>query len=577
MNTFLNFFQLLSSSQKKGFFILFFLSFFTIGLEVLSIGSIVPLVLFFLGEQLSNVKFFIPFDSNIFATFSEDEIIKYIFIFIFASFIIKNLILVYVVFLESRISWNIEYFFRKELFKKFLNESLDYHSLTASSYKINLVYKECSYIFHGVLHFISLVTEAIFTSAICFLIIFYYPKIFAILSLSIFGTMILYHLFTKKILTRLSKERQEGDQHLINRIQNGINGIREMKIYNTEKKYLEDFTKNTFKLFNISRLLQALVRIPKIILEVAIILALFLAIVIFLYSGNETQNTLALLSLLVISAVRVMPSFLKLYNSYQSLKISKPSIELITKELITIKDFKNNKNNDKDDLSIKFETIELKDVSYSIKETDRTLFKNVNLKINKNEIIGIKGESGIGKSTLIDVISGFKKPSKGNIFVEKINIHNFPKSWQKNISYVPQEIFLLDDTIYMNICFEEKSKIDLKKLEDCCNKAEIIKLINELPDGFDTKIGEGGSRLSQGQRQRLGLARALYHTPEVLIMDESTNALDLKTEEKVLKILKKLSDSITIIIISHSNKPLSYCDRVFEIKNQEIRITENLK
>tara|TARA_B100001057_G_scaffold499059_1_gene608214 strand:- start:4566 stop:6296 length:1731 start_codon:yes stop_codon:yes gene_type:complete len=572
MQIFLNFFSLISKPQRNSFIILFFLTFVTVILEVISIGSIVPVVLFILGEQLTNIKFFISFDSSFLSEFSDREIIKYILIFIFSAFILKNLILIYTVFLESRISWNIEYIFRRKLFKKFLYENLDYHSQKPSSYKINLVYKECSYIFHGILNFIVLITELIFSSAIFMLILFYYPKIFLILFFTILSTIILYNQFTKKKLNHLSEQRQAGDQLLIKRIHNGINGIREMKIYNTEQKYLNDFTKNTYELFNISRLLQALVKIPKIILEISIIAGLFVSVGIFLYIfNNEAQNALALLSLLVICSVRVLPSILRLYNSYQSLKISKPSFQIITHELINKNALTNSEEIKEKEIPINFNSIELKNIEYLIKESNRILFKNVNVKINKNEIIGIKGESGIGKSTLIDIISGFKKPSKGLILANNIDIFKHPKSWQKKISYVPQEIFLLDDTIFMNICFKEKSKVNLKKLLDCCKKAEIQTLIDELPNGINTIIGEAGSRLSQGQRQRLGIARALYHEPEILIMDEATNALDLITEKKVLNIVSNISKNVTTFIVSHSDKPLSYCDRILEIKNQEIR------
>ena len=130
--------------------------------------------------------------------------------------------------------------------------------------------------------------------------------------------------------------------------------------------------------------------------------------------------------------------------------------------------------------------------------------------------------------------------------------------------------FLLDDTVYMNVCFKEKSMIDLKKFNECCKKAEIQKFIEELPKGIDTIIGEAGSKLSQGQKQRLGIARALYHDPQILIMDEATNALDKETEEKVMQIIKKISSNVTTIIVSHSDKPLGFCNKVFEIKNQEI-------
>ena len=185
-----------------------------------------------------------------------------------------------------------------------------------------MIYKECSYIFHGILNFIIITTEIVFSSAI-FVYYYFIIQNFLVLFFLILFTILFYNQFTKKT-QRFIKTTSIRDQLLIKRINNGINGIREMKIYNTQQKFLNDFTKNTFELFNVSRLLQALVKIPKIILEISIITGLFFVVGVFIYLGNPPQSILALLSLLVVSAIRVLPSILRLYNSYQALKIAKP-------------------------------------------------------------------------------------------------------------------------------------------------------------------------------------------------------------------------------------------------------------
>ena len=205
-------------------------------------------------------------------------------------------------------------------------------------------------------------------------------------------------------------------------------------------------------------------------------------------------------------------------------------------------------------------------------KSDKPVLKNVNLTIKKNEFVGIVGETGSGKSTLVDLLIGLMEPNEGTITVDGKNINKNLNSWKKNLGYVSQNLYLLDESIKNNIAFGYKdNEIDKVKVENSIEKSQLSKFINNLKNGLDSKVGERGVKISGGERQRIGIARALYNDPEILVFDEATSALDLDTEKKLLETLIKFKKNKTFIFITHRTSGLSYCDRIFKIENSEIK------
>ncbi len=275
------------------------------------------------------------------------------------------------------------------------------------------------------------------------------------------------------------------------------------------------------------------------------------------------------LALLGVSAFRILPSMSKILQSFQQLKYSRSAIDVIYKELnnekLNIESFDNNKN-------ISFKNLLIEDLNFSYSNKDKPILKDLSLRITKGKIYGFIGSSGSGKSTLLDIIMQLLEPESGKIFLnDNLNFKEHKNWWHKSIGYVPQNIFLNDDSIKNNIALgEEESEIDEKRLKDAINKSKLDDFINNLEDGYNTNIGENGARLSGGQIQRIGIARALYVDPEILFLDEITSSLDIKTETQIMNDIKYLKKNKTIIIITHRSSTTEICDEIFELKNNKL-------
>ena len=306
--------------------------------------------------------------------------------------------------------------------------------------------------------------------------------------------------------------------------------------------------------------------LPKYIFEIITVLFVSILLIFMNYIKLQTSEIITILTILGISMFRILPSINKILVSSQEIKYNLPVIELIENELKKIK------NNENETLvffkkKIDFSKIVLENLTF--KYQDQVILENINFEIIKNQTVGFLGESGSGKSTLANIIAYLLFPTEGNVYIEngkgsRISL----KHLQKNISYVPQNIFILEDNIKNNIILD--NEFDQDFFNNVLKNTELFEYVNKLSSKYDTLIGERGNNISGGQKQRIGLARALYSKPEILILDESTNALDEKTEKSIFKTLHALSGKMTILIITHKESNLFFCDKILTLKNRKI-------
>jgi len=287
-----------------------------------------------------------------------------------------------------------------------------------------------------------------------------------------------------------------------------------------------------------------------------------------------TASVIPIFGIYLAAAYRLVPSIAQIVQSIQSIQFNLRCAKNLSDDVDKFNAEENNKANLKSKISFNSE-LEISDCVFAYKSKEEQpkelVLNNLNLKIKKGDFVGIQGASGSGKSTLIDIILGLHKPLSGKILVDNTNIDGNLTKWQSLIGCVPQEVFILDDTLKKNIAFGVSSdQISEKKLNECLVFANLKNFVLTLEDGVETVIGEKGARLSGGQKQRIGIARAMYNNPEILIFDEATSSLDIETEAKIISEINSFKRKKTMIIVSHNSEILKNCDYIFNIESKKI-------
>ena len=316
---------------------------------------------------------------------------------------------------------------------------------------------------------------------------------------------------------------------------------------------------------------RTLALLPRVLIEFSALM-LILMILIFLISSNySSDNLIYALGLFVAALVRLLPSFNRLISARQQISYNSHVIDTIHHDYCLLRETKYNlyEQNTKFD-KINNSNIEFKNLSYTYPNSEKSILEDINFTIKPNSTIGIVGHSGVGKTTFVDLMLNLHSPTKGSILLDNKNINDI-KFWSKNIGYVSQNFFLLDTNILNNIAFGvPEDLINYSQVEKVAKDSQIYDFINTLPKKFESPIGEKGISLSGGQKQRIAIARALYNDPSILIFDESTSALDAKTENNLLDSIYNLKNKKTLIIISHKESILNRCEIIYKIENKKI-------
>ena len=539
-------------------------------LEIIGIGLIIPFfIIIFEGNSFSENS--LIFD--LVKRFSKDELIKYGAISILFIFFFKNLILSIFSILESKFIWKVKKYLAEKILYIYLVDEKNFVDKGNSSSIITILVKEISLFVHLLINCLIFISESLIFFSVIIIMLLLKPKIFLSLLffISLFFLIIIF--LSKKKITNLSLERIFYDKEYLKYSTQLVDGIREIKIYDQSSFFLNKFFKINNNIFDINWKLEQFQKLPKFWLEYFIILFIFI-LILFLNNQNfESQNIAIILSFIALAGSRLYPSANKLYQSFQKIKVYHPSYIAISnaiKKLDKI-NFKNsNQFKSKKLKNLEFNNeIRVENLSFSY--GNHEILKDVNFSIKKNKMIGIYGANGSGKSTLLDLIFGFAQANKGQVFVDNNKITDALDQWQVKISYVPQKIYLVDTSILENIIFKEKIDANEKLiLDSALEKSNLNNVLKNFPDGINTMVGERGSKISGGQQQRIGLARALFRQPEVLVMDESFNAIDQLTSNKIISTVKNMKD-ITRIIVSHNIEILEQCDETYKLSNGTIQ------
>lgn len=566
----------LTETEKKKITCLVFGFIFSGVLEAFGIGIIMPFV------SIVNDPELLSSYPGVFAFFSWLGIVEHnstiiiLALGILVLFSVKNLYLFFFMRFQYRFMHYNTANFSIRLLKQYLSVDYLYHLQKNSSQLLRNIKVEVPQVFTSVIGTsIILLSEIVITfSIICVLL--YLQPIATITGGVILGAVsVVFYRFLR------TKSRIYGEQRVIHEgetykwITQSLNGIKELRILGTEQYFLNRCNTHHQKLARITVFQYLVSQTPRLFMETLMVVTIMLMIVILMLHGTTAMQILPTLALFAAAAFRLMPAVNRILGAVISVRLATPGVELIYNELKDIRaKYKSLQiQATKERMSFTNE-IQVKNLSFRYPDARDHSIDKISVAIPKNQSVGIIGSSGAGKSTLLNLLLGLLSPSQGEILVDNVSIASNTRSWQNIIGFVPQEIYLMDDSVKKNIAYGiDEKEIDEMQVWEALRMAQLDEYVMELPERLETSVGERGVRISGGQKQRLGIARALYRNPEVLIFDEATSALDTSTEKEITKSIEQLANKKTIIIVAHRHTTIQNCDIIYKLENGSIKKT----
>jgi ABC-type multidrug transport system fused ATPase/permease subunit len=563
---------LFSRKQKAHLFLLLFIILGGAIAELLGVSMVLPFAeLLIDGEKLQNNNLFINV-MKLLQISNTDGLIAFLGISLIIVYVLKNVYLIFMYYYQYKFIYYNQKTLAAKLMKRYMNMPYLFHTTENSAVLVRTINEDVNRCFLVVLNSLQIITEVCVVLTLGMYLL--YTDVLMTLSILILvgGCAIIFVKIFRKKTQKYGKDYQYASGKMIQWLNQGFGGIKEIKVSEKTDFFVDKYEENYLKYATAQLKFQVLGQMPKGILETLTIGVVMLVVIIKVLSGVDMRETLPQLSVFIIAAYRILPSANRINNSLNTIMFNMPSMNKICNDLIYTQD-KIERNEPKSycggDVIYFKQDITIQSLSFRYPGKEKYVFRNVFMKIYRGESVAIVGPSGAGKTTFVDLILGLLNPEQGVILVDGIDILENKKAWANLVGYIPQTIYLSDDTVRNNIAFGYK-EIDDKKVWKALKQAQLDKFIQGLDKGLDTIVGERGVQLSGGQRQRIGIARALYHDPDILILDEATSALDTNTELAVMEAIEKFKGEKTMIIIAHRLSTIQNCDRVYEVRDSEI-------
>lgn len=565
-----NFYFLIPNKQKAKIFILVLLLSLGMIFEMAGLGILIPALAIIVTPNIeSKYPILKPF-LNFLGNPNQQQLVILTMTTILIVYFIKSFLYVYINWWQSKFTFNLAKEIKNRLFSGYLYMPYTFHLNRNSAQLFNNIQGEVS-------QFTTL-TQAVITNLIeismligIMLILFITePTGTLFISLFLLISVFLFQKITKKRLVLWGREKQNLSVSLTKNLMQGFGGVKDIKIFRKAEFFIKKVDVDNISFSKLMIKTNTLNNAPRSYLEFISVTALAGLIILMSIQAKPLDLFLPTIAVFATASFRILPSISKIIVGMQNIKFLIPVVDMLNNEFNLINS-KINIKEEKKRINQISDKIEIKKLYYQYENSPKYVLNNIDIIIKRSECIGIIGPSGSGKSTFVDLLLGILTPSKGEILIDNTNIIFDLKSWQLQIGYVPQSIFLIDDSLKNNIAFGiEESLINESQLTRALELSQLDDFVNSLPNGVNTIVGERGARLSGGQRQRIGIARALYNNPQILVLDEATSALDGKTEEGVMDSISKLQNKITIIIVAHRLTTLKSCDRIYEFNNGNI-------
>lgn len=420
----------------------------------------------------------------------------------------------------------------------------------------------------GVLALLSIALELLLTLGVLSVMIFVDPSATLIAVGILGGALGLWYVLVRERLLRWGQFVQDSSRNMIVGVNQTVGGLKEAMVLGRRDHFLDAFEVSARRNSVNRAKLGTVGQLPRLIGEVVVIASAMIIVGLILDRTDRIMEAVPVAGVFAVAAMRILPSVSRIFAGFGRVRQSIPALNDLYADLIRVEQAEQNTAKDRDNFRPFNYEIRLDNVSYAYPGSETPSLRGISMAIRKGETVGLVGRSGAGKTTLADVILGLLKPVSGEVQMDGLDIQKDLRSWQRGIGYVPQEIYLCDDTIRNNIAFGIASnEIDSTRIDTVLKQAHLEEVVASLPNGVDTAVGERGVRLSGGQRQRIGIARALYHEPDVIVLDEATSSLDSLAEKNISEAIDSLKGIKTIIVIAHRLSTVKNCDRIMLLED----------
>jgi len=578
VKTFLSMFgqmvQILDKKQKKQGVVLFFLMLVVSLLEMLGVSVIVPFVITMLEpEKILQNRYVAPIVNYLNIT-EYKQFMMLVAGAIIVTYVVKNAFILFVNYYQSNYRNQLEKDLNIKMLSSYMRRPYTFFINTNSADILRGINGDIMNVASVVDGFSLIFSEGLTCLIIGIFLVGMNPFMAVSLLVIVGITAIVIILGFKKKVRQCGEQTREAFADKLKKINHAVYGIKEIMVSNRRSFFVDEFESAAQKAAESNTRYLWIGKTPNRLIEIVFIGGLLLLVTV---SYQETGNNVTFvtqLSAMGIAAVRILPSISSLTNGMNSLVYLRPSLEAAYENLVEAnrrqeEPIEEKNKEGKDNQTVAFHSgISVNHISWRYQKELPWVLKDLCMEIHKGEAVALIGESGAGKSTLADILLGLFKPESGSIFADERDIFRMGACWPRMIGYVPQTVFLTDDTIRNNVAFGiPGEEVEDQKVWDALEQAQLTSTVKKLDRGIESIVGERGISLSGGQRQRIAIARALYHDPDILILDEATSALDSDTENAIMETIERLQGKKTLVIIAHRLSTIRNCDRIYEIKN----------
>lgn len=563
---------ILNHRRKIQIFGIIFLMLIAGLLETAGISLIVPLVTAILEEDFLDTNKFANMICRLLNIKSEEQFILFVLLALIIVYVVKNIFLLFEYYIQTKFVCNARYEMQTNLVKAYLSRSYEFYLNVSLGEILRVVGADANGAFALLTSLMTLFSELIISAMLVFTIFVTDFFMATIVALLLGATMLLIYKVLKPLLQKASQIYGVNAALSNKWLLQSINGIKEIKVANKEPFFLEQYSKYERYTIGSEKKNTVLQNMPRLIIEMIMISGMLGMIILLILMGYKMEGLFPKLAAFALAAVRLLPSANRISGGLNLIAYYEPRLDSLMENITVLDETEERKHIAEKEQTYIFEReCGLESICFHYPNSDISVLDNVTMSIPKGSCVGIVGKSGEGKTTAVDILLGLLKPQAGRVLVDGIDINQDKSGWLKCLSYIPQKIFMLDDTIKANVAFGiEESEVDIQEVWRALKEACLDEFVKSLPDGLDTTIGEAGIRLSGGQRQRIGIARALYSNPKLLVFDEATSSLDNETEAAIMESINALQGNKTMIIIAHRLSTISGCDIVYRVVDKKI-------